>query len=183
MASLNISQPSRDHQAEIPRQYAVPQHRQPSPRRSQPIFPSRQYQPHAPVPFFSTAPAPQPVSVPAAVSASAFPNVNAQPTSPRPQEEQQQQHPIAAPQPTRISALPPMQDRHIPSLLPTPPTPSGTGLTPGIPGGLWSPEMGIRFGAPAPATKSVPGRDDADAQGERSAAPGQWEPGRGLRFS
>lgn len=175
MASLNISQPSRDYQAEIP------QHRQPSPKRTQPIFPSRQYQPPAPVPFFSTAPAPQPTSAP--VSASAFPNVNAQPTSRRPQEQQQQQQPIAAPQPTRISALPPMQGNHIPSLLPTPPTPSSTGFTPGVPGGLWSPEMGIRFGAPAPESKSVHGRDDADAQGERNAAPGQWEPGRGLRFS
>lgn len=179
MASLNISQPSRDYhpQVPVPQHVSIPQQRQPSPKRTQQpttIFPARQQQPPAASPFFSPAAAPP------------FPNlVSAQP--------QHQQEPLAAPQPTRISAVPPMQD--IPSLLPTPPTPSGTGFTPGVPGGIWSPEMGIKFGSTTPLnlTSSGPGggasdNNNARARNPPSAAPGppmpgQWDPSRGLRFS
>jgi programmed cell death 6-interacting protein len=77
------------------------------------------------------------------------------------QPQQQQQQPLTAPQPTRANAAPP-------------PVTSG--------GGIWSPEMGIRFGGqlPAPGT-TQPGRP-GDHQ-NKPANPGAWDPSKGLRFS
>ena len=56
--------------------------------------------------------------------------------------------PLAAPVPTRISAMPPQ-----------------------VSPGMWSPELGIKFGDPSPGP-----------QGTGSIKPGQWDPNQGVRF-
>ncbi|OKL58793.1 pH-response regulator protein palA/RIM20 [Talaromyces atroroseus] len=82
----------------------------------------------------------------------------------QPQPQPQQQQPLTAPQPTRTNAAPP------------PVT---------IGGGIWSPEMGIRFGGPLPAPGTTqPGRQgDHQNKPATHANPGAWDPSKGLRFS
>ena len=75
-----------------------------------------------------------------------------------PQQQQQQGEPLAAPQPTRTHISPPQ--------VPTP--------------GMWTPEMGIRFGGPPSPAKPSPGQGVGRDQGFVS---GKWEPNREIRFS
>ncbi|EEP80764.1 pH-response regulator protein palA/RIM20 [Uncinocarpus reesii 1704] len=127
------------------------------------------------------------------------PPLNApQPSSPSPFPAQQQEpsSPLTAPQPTRaptqaqLRAFPPPQT----------PAPSGTGTMPAFPNipstvmaGMWTPERGIKFGAPTqmnldsrisgpgfPANANAVG-DSGD--NERRPIPGTWDPTNGLRFS
>lgn len=121
--------------------------------------------------------------------------------------EQSNHHPqFSSPQPGRAPAPAPAAQPILPP--PQTPAPVGTGVSPAFPNlpsgvmaGMWSPEMGIRFGAPAqmsmnsrisgpglPAngtTSSTGG--DADGEGsdseQRRPMPGRWDPERGLRFS
>ncbi|KAJ9192145.1 hypothetical protein DTO021D3_5532 [Paecilomyces variotii] len=68
--------------------------------------------------------------------------------------------PLTAPQPTRASAVPP----------------------PVATSGIWSPEMGIRFGgAPAPAS-AAPSSTQPQTPGS-APMQGKWDPSRGVRFS
>uniref|UniRef100_A0A093W407 pH-response regulator protein palA/RIM20 n=1 Tax=Talaromyces marneffei PM1 TaxID=1077442 RepID=A0A093W407_TALMA len=80
--------------------------------------------------------------------------VQPQPPVPQPPAEQ----PLTAPQPTRANTVPP----------PVPNT-----------GGIWSPEMGIRFGGALPA----PGSTQPGRQGNAGGAAGTRDPSKGMRFS
>ncbi|KAL2013934.1 hypothetical protein VTN00DRAFT_1459 [Thermoascus crustaceus] len=74
-----------------------------------------------------------------------------QPQSATPPRPPTTEEPLTAPQPTRASIAPP----------------------PVATAGLWSPEVGIKFGGPA-----------APAQNQgRGQAPGKWDPSHGVRFS
>lgn len=82
--------------------------------------------------------------------------IQPQPPAPQPPVAQ----PLTAPQPTRANAA-------------LPPTVTNTG-------GIWSPEMGIRFGGPLPA----PGTTQPNRQSNAGGAPtGTWDPSKGMRFS
>jgi programmed cell death 6-interacting protein len=78
--------------------------------------------------------------------------------------------PLTAPQPVRAPVAPPPVS------------------TPGMPG-MWSPEMGIRFGSAAipPGANPAPAAAPAPAQTlpkpTRGPQPGIWDPSQGLRFS
>jgi programmed cell death 6-interacting protein len=77
--------------------------------------------------------------------------------------------PLTAPQPVRAPVAPPPVS------------------TPGMPG-MWSPEMGIRFGSAAippganPASAAAPAPSQAVPK-PRGPQPGTWDPSQGLRFS
>ncbi|KAK2748742.1 pH-response regulator protein palA/rim20 [Myotisia sp. PD_48] len=88
---------------------------------------------------------------------------------------------LIEPQPTRANVVPP------PSTMPAPATPQNTG-------GVWSPDMGIRFGGAiqpstnvaSPFAEGRPTPNSASSATGASAAPrqpAQWDPSRGLRFS
>lgn len=81
--------------------------------------------------------------------------IQSQPPAPQPPAAQ----PLTAPQPTRANAA-----------LPPPVTNTG---------GIWSPDMGIRFGGPLPA----PGSTQPGRQGNAGASAGTWDPSKGMRFS
>ncbi|KAM5507351.1 pH-response regulator protein palA/rim20 [Microsporum canis] len=114
-------------------------------------------------------------------------NIAHSPTSPQiPAQHQQHQaylnpvEPLTAPQPTRANVIPP------PATMPS----AG--------GGIWSPEVGIKFApAPAPNAHVAPYPESrtvvepsASSSGNMTGAgaagvskPGHWDPTRGLRFS
>ncbi|KAJ5144087.1 uncharacterized protein N7515_002874 [Penicillium bovifimosum] len=78
--------------------------------------------------------------------------------------------PLTAPQPVRAPVAPP---------------PVSTPSIPGTMPGMWSPEMGIRFGsagAPPSATPAT-GPGPAPTQPTRAPQPKTWDPSQGLRFS
>lgn len=78
--------------------------------------------------------------------------------------------PLTAPQPVRAPVAPP---------------PVSTPSMPGGMPGMWTPEMGIRFGsagAPPNVTPST-GTGSAPGQPTRAPQPGTWDPSKGLRFS
>ncbi|KAL4809119.1 BRO1-like domain-containing protein [Aspergillus unguis] len=70
---------------------------------------------------------------------------------PVPQPQQPPREPLTAPQPTRSA-------RAVPQMTP----------------GMWSPEMGIRFGPSAPSTQQT----HTQAQGQHT-----WDPSKGMKFS
>jgi len=72
--------------------------------------------------------------------------------SPMPMPSPPTEEPLAAPQPTRAPISPPG-------------------------GGMWSPEMGIKFGAPTQMNSHAAPYPEARTTG------GQWDPSRGVRFS
>ncbi|PGH32621.1 programmed cell death 6-interacting protein [[Emmonsia] crescens] len=98
-------------------------------------------------------------------------------SSPPPPQPPTTEEPLAAPQPTRASIVPP------PSTMPLPTMPVG--------GGMWSPEMGIKFGGSgggAPASSQMNAQGQAQAQAQMRSpmpmpTPGRWDPSRGVRFS
>lgn len=121
---------------------------------SQPSFrPQHQLPPnHHPSPYTQPPPEPQLQQKP-----TPQPQPQLQPLPSRPVMAGE---PLTAPQPTRASAVPP----------------------PVATSGIWSPEMGIRFGgAPAPAS-AAPSSTQPQTPGS-APMQGKWDPSRGVRFS
>ncbi|EGC42025.1 conserved hypothetical protein [Histoplasma capsulatum var. duboisii H88] len=132
----------------------------------------------------STTTSSSPVAASAAAAATTTATTATTTSQPQPQPQPQpptKESPLTAPQPTRTSIIPP------PITMPLPTMPTG---------GMWSPEMGIKFGssAPAPAPASqIPmnGPDQAEQQTQAQAqmvSPmsipmSTWDPSRGVRFS
>ncbi|EEQ83574.2 pH-response regulator protein palA/RIM20 [Blastomyces dermatitidis ER-3] len=131
-------------------------HRQPiqTPRQKSPLKSTRSWTPsHTPfTPSTTTSSSPS-SQQPAAPAPSPAPQPQPQPP----------ESPLAAPQPTRTSIIPP------PSTMPV--------------GGMWSPEMGIKFGPPAShAQMNVPGQAE-EGQQMQMPMPGRWDASLGVRFS
>ncbi|BDD61184.1 hypothetical protein MAP00_006254 [Monascus purpureus] len=104
--------------------------------------------------YIRSQPQPQPVLQPQPqppMQQPIQPQEQRQPSRPHATEE-----PLTAPQPTRAPVPPPQ--------VPAP--------------GLWSPEIGIRFGGPAPPPSQ--GQIAGRGQGQVS---GKWDPNQGIRFS
>ncbi|PGH08274.1 hypothetical protein AJ79_06061 [Helicocarpus griseus UAMH5409] len=110
---------------------------------------------------------------------STSPGIRTPPSQPQHQQQPQTtvtataaaEEPLTAPQPTRASIVPP------PSTMPLP-----VGMA-----GMWSPEMGIRFGG-SPAGgggggSGVQTQAQTQAQDQTLPTPGRWDPSRGVRFS
>ncbi|QSS63780.1 pH-response regulator protein palA/RIM20 [Histoplasma capsulatum] len=134
----------------------------------------------------STTTSSSPVAASAAAAAATTATTATTTSQPQPQPQPRpptKESPLTAPQPTRASIIPP------PITMPLPTMPTG---------GMWSPEMGIKFGssAPAPAPASqIPmnGPDQAEQQTQAQAQAqmvspmpmpmSTWDPSRGVRFS
>lgn len=176
MASMSISQPSQP----------PPHQRNPSPRRSAACPP--------PTSHSSTQSSQYPPSFPSPTQ----PPFNPSQILPQSQPQQSKPHeePLAAPQPTRVSAIPPLQQENFPSLRPTThtaaPAPTAANTGPAA-GGIWSPDMGIKFGSPAAPSGAVNASNSNESSRGAAArtsapapaapVPGKWDPSRGLRFS
>ena len=99
-----------------------------------------------------------------------------QPRQPEPQpqrhyqQRQPAEEPLAAPQPTRAAPINPIST---------------------MPVGMWSPEMGIRFGGPAPGGAPPPQANAQQQQQQQQQQPlnnnnnkeTRWDPSMGLRFA
>ncbi|PGH02114.1 programmed cell death 6-interacting protein [Blastomyces parvus] len=161
-ANTAIQQQLQQHHQEQRQIQSPPfHHRQPiqPPRQKSPLKSTRSSTPSR-TPFTpSTATTTTPSSPPPA-------------SAPAPQS-QPPETPLAAPQPTRTSIIPP------PSTMPLPAMPAA---------GMWSPEMGIKFGPPA-SQMNVAGQAEEEQDQMRSpmpmrmSTPGGWDPSRGVRFS
>lgn len=142
MASLNLS--SQSHFRQQPASHPKAYSQSPAPAPAPASAPAQLPTPAQSIQSPKPQPQPQPQTQP-----QTRPQVQQPPTpthQPRPSATGE---PLQAPQPTRAPVAPPS--------IPTP--------------GIWSPEMGIRFGGPSPAT------------GRGQSQPGPWNPGQGIRFS
>lgn len=112
-------------------------------------------------------------------------SLNISTTQHRPPPHQQQQPVVALPtaaQPASPYTQPQLQSRPAAEPLTAPlPTRANVAPPPVANAGVWSPEMGIRFGGLMPTPGNTqPGRGGGPKQG---AGPGTWDPSNGVRFS